>query len=107
MAETIDALTIQYEENGEVKVKQLDKRILTRGSWTTIIFKFQESDREGGFSEPRAVIARYQKRGGVYRQQSKFKISSARQARQVIDTLDEWFPADAVADEVGEPADEG
>ena len=29
-----------YEDNGRLKIKQLDKRILTRGSWVTAVFKY-------------------------------------------------------------------
>ena len=40
------------------------------------------------------AIRRYQKSGGEYRQKSKFNISSAEQARKIVDALSGWL-ADA------------
>ena len=37
------------------------------------------------------VIRRYKKSGGEYRQQSKFTISSAEQARKIVDALSGWI----------------
>ena len=41
MNETIDDLTVQFEENGQVIVNELDKVVLSKGAWTTILFLFQ------------------------------------------------------------------
>ncbi|MCA9516428.1 MAG: hypothetical protein KC635_15920 [Myxococcales bacterium] len=90
MAETIDDITITYEEGGETVVEELDKAILTKGSWTTILFKYRERDRSGEMGPEKFSIRRYQKRNGVFRQQSKFNISSVKQARQLIDALSTW-----------------
>lgn len=102
MAETIDDIDIEYVEDDKVIVKQLDKNILTRGSWTTIMFLYQELDkRTDEYSQPKVSIRRYQKRNGVYRQQSKFNISSAKQSREIVRALQQWF-----GDEDGVPAAE-
>ena len=93
MAETIDELTIQYEEDGQVLRKQLDKEVLTKGSWTTIMFLYQDLDRKSGEYGPHKVsIRRYQKREGTYLQRSKFEISSPAQARMVRQQIGDWFP---------------
>ncbi len=98
MAETIDSIDIEYTEDDKVVVKQLDKNILTRGSWTTIMFLYQELDKNTDSYGPAKVsIRRYQKRNGVYRQQSKFNISSAKQAHEMIETLLKWYPKDGPA----------
>ncbi|HET9236264.1 MAG TPA: hypothetical protein VFO10_03365 [Oligoflexus sp.] len=103
MAETIDAIDIEYTEDDKVVVKQLDKNILTRGSWTTIMFLYQELDKNtDAYGPPKVSIRRYQKRNGVYRQQSKFNISSAKQAHEMIETLLKWYPKDGSAFEVPE-----
>lgn len=95
MAETIDSIDIEYTEDDKVVVKQLDKNVLTRGSWTTIMFLYQELDKNTDAYGPAKVsIRRYQKRNGVYRQQSKFNISSAKQAHEMIGTLLKWYPKD-------------
>jgi len=98
MAENIDDLTIEYREDEKLIVKQVDKVILTRGSWTTIMFLFEELDKNTEqFGQQRVSIRRYQKRGGVYRQQSKFNISSPKQGREVADVLYKWYPKEAEA----------
>jgi hypothetical protein len=94
MAETIDDITCTWEDNGTLTIEELDKVILSRGSWTTILFKFRELKRDGSWSAPKFSIRRYQKRSGVFRQQSKFNISSVAQARSLIDGLATWV-ADA------------
>jgi hypothetical protein len=94
MAATPDELTVNYSEGGIDIVKELDKRILSKGAWTTILFRYQDWDaRKGEYSGDKFTIRRYQKKGGEYRQQSKFNISSRDQARQIIDALSEWIEA--------------
>ena len=44
MNETVDDLTVDYEDNGVLTVKELDKKVLTKGAWSTIMFKFQQWD---------------------------------------------------------------
>lgn len=93
MAETIDELTIHYEEDGKVLRKQVDKEILSKGSWTTIMFLYQDMDRKTGVYGPHKIsIRRYQKREGSYLQRSKFEISSAAQARAIKSKIEDWFP---------------
>ena len=95
MAETIDELTIQYEEDGQVLRKQINKEVLTKGSWTTIMFLYQDLDRRSGeYGAPKVSIRRYQKREGTYLQRSKFEISSPNQARAIRDKIDDWFPGE-------------
>lgn len=95
MAETVDELTIQYEEDGKVLRKQLDKEVLSKGSWTTIMFLYQDLDRKSGEYGPHKVsIRRYQKRDGSYLPRSKFEISSPRQALAIRDKIGNWFPED-------------
>lgn len=95
MAETVDELTIQYEEDGKVLRKQLDKEVLSKGAWTTIMFLYQDLDRKSGVYGPHKVsIRRYQKRDGSYLPRSKFEISSPRQALAIRDKIESWFPQD-------------
>lgn len=99
MSETIDDIGIEYVEDDKVIIKQLDKQVLTRGSWTTIMFLYQEMDKKTEDYGPEKVsIRRYQKRNGVYRQQSKFNISSAKQGREVVKALQTWFPAEEASE---------
>ena len=91
MAETIEELTVNYEEDGVLVVKELDKEVLTKGAWSTILFKYQDLDRKKGeFGPVKYVIRRYRKMQGTYRPQSKFTISSKDQALKIIDILSRW-----------------
>lgn len=95
MAENIDDITINWtdESDGKQKVKELKKEVLSRGSWTTIMFLYQDLDNKTDkFGPPKIRIQRYQKRGGEFRPQSKFNISSAKQAYQIVDIIKQWLP---------------
>ncbi|MBE0511090.1 MAG: hypothetical protein K0A95_01240 [Chromatiales bacterium] len=92
MAESIDELTVEYSEDGLVTVKELDKVVLSKGAWSTILFRYQDWDRKKeAYGPDKYSIRRYQKRNGEYRQQSKFNISSKDQAQQLIDALHKWI----------------
>jgi len=91
MAETVDELTIDYIEDGIKVVKELDKVVLSKGAWATIIYRYQDWDRrKGEYGPDRYTIRRYQKRNGEYQQRSKFNISSREQAKNIIDALQKW-----------------
>jgi len=93
MSETIDDITITYHEDGIDKVKELDKEVLSKGAWTTILFSYQEWDeRKQEYGATKYSIRRYQKRDDQYWQKSKFNISSDDQARKIITTLSKWLP---------------
>lgn len=92
MAETVDELTVEYTDNGVVTVKELDKIVLTKGAWATLIYRYQDFDRKKeDYGPDKYTIRRYQKRNGEYQQKSKFNISSADQARKIIAALEEWI----------------
>lgn len=91
MAETVDELTVEYHEGDTMTVKELDKVILTKGAWATVMFRYQDLDRKTGeFGPDKYTIRRYQKRNGEYSQRSKFNISSRDQASQIINALSKW-----------------
>lgn len=93
MAEKIDDITIDYFQDDVHVVKEVEKMVLTRGSWTTIMFLYQEADKNTGeFGAEKVSIRRYQKRNGAFRQQSKFNISSAKQSKAICEVLAKWFP---------------
>ena len=45
MASEVNDITIQYEEDGVLIVKELDKEILSKGAWATLLFRYQQWDR--------------------------------------------------------------
>jgi len=94
MASDVNEITVTYEEDGIIIVKELDKEILSKGAWATIIFKYQDWNRaKSEYGPPRFTIRRYRKMSGEYRQQSKFNISSADQALKIIGALQRWVDA--------------
>lgn len=92
MSATPEELTISYSEGDQEIVKELDKQILTRGAWTTILFRYQDwNNAKQEYGKDKFTIRRYQKRNGVYQQKSKFNISSADQAKGIIEALQKWI----------------
>jgi len=88
-------LTVDYMEDGNLVSKQLDKVILTKGAWSTIIFRYQDWDRrKEEYGPDKFSVRRYQKRNGEYQQKSKFNISSRDQAQKIIDALQTWLKED-------------
>ncbi len=88
----IDDITIEYVDNDVVTCKELDKEILTRGAWTTILFKYQDwNASKQEYGPIKFSIRRYQKRNDAYWQKSKFNISSVDQANKIIDSLQKWI----------------
>ncbi len=92
MAETVEELTVEYKEGDDITVKELDKIVLTKGAWATLIYRYQDLDRKTGeFGADKYTIRRYQKRNGEYGQKSKFNISSKDQAEKIIAALQSWI----------------
>ena len=92
MAENVDELTVNYSDGDLQTVKELDKQILTKGAWATVIFRYREWDRgKGEYGPDKYTIRRYQKRSGEYQQKSKFNISSKDQAKSIIAALEKWL----------------
>jgi hypothetical protein len=101
MAETLEDLTYDYEDEGTLVRKELDRAVLSKGSWATIMFLFQELDRQKGkFRPPKMAIVRFKKSKGSYRKQSSFNISNEKQARQIVEVFESWYPkiAEVTAD---------
>ena len=92
MSATIDDITINYEEDGVLLVKELDKVVLSKGAWTTIIFRYQQWEKQKQeYGPDRYTVRRYQKRGDEYQQKSKFNISSRDQAAKIVEALQGWL----------------
>jgi len=91
MASTVDEITIEYVDGGVTTIKELDKVVLTKGAWATIMFKYQDWDKKKEVYGPEKYsIRRYQKKNNEYRAKSKFNISSRDQAQQIIAVLTRW-----------------
>jgi hypothetical protein len=92
MATDVEELTVTYVEDGIETIKELDKQVLTKGAWSTIIFRYQDWNRsKEEYGPDKYTIRRYQKRNGEYQQKSKFNISSKDQAEKIIAALQSWI----------------
>lgn len=98
MSASADDLTVDYSEGGVQLVQELDKVVLSRGAWTTVVFKYREWEaRRNDYGPVRFSVRRYQKRNDRYQPRSKFTISSADQARKLIAALDRWVEEEEAA----------
>lgn len=92
MSSDVNELTVNYEEDGILLVKELDKEILSKGAWTTILYRYQNWNKtKEEYSKEMYTIRRYQKRDGDYLVKSKFNISSPEQAQKIIAALQKWI----------------
>jgi len=108
MAETLEELTYNYEDEGVLVRKELDKIVLTKGSWSTVMFLYQELDKANGkFRAPKIAIVRFKKWKGQYRKQSSFNVSNEKQARQITEIFEQWYPKMQAAAEGGDAGGDG
>ncbi len=98
MAENIDDITINYKDPATNKelVHEIEKEVLTRGAWSTIVFKYRERTlNQEDFGPIKYRVGRYRKQNGEFRPQSKFNISNAKQAGVLVDILTRWVKEDS------------
>lgn len=89
---SLDELSIAFSDEGVDRVKELDKVVLSKGAWATIIYRYQEwVPSQNDYGPVKYSIRRYQKRNDQYWQKSKFNISSEEQARKIVSVLTEWL----------------
>ena len=92
MADPLDEVSVNYEEDGVLLSKELERSVLSKGAWATVMFLYQDLNRQTGDYGPKKVsIRRYQKRDNVYQPRSKFNISSLTQAQKIVDALQGWI----------------
>lgn len=92
MFSDIDDITINYEEDGVQVVEELDKVVLSKGAWATIIFRYRQWEKaKEDYGPDRFTIRRYRKMNDEYRQQAKLNISSVDQAKKIVEALQGWI----------------
>lgn len=88
----IDDVTVAYHDGEREVVKELDKVVLTKGAWATVMFRYQDwMAAKECYSPDKFTIRRYKKSGDKYLMQSKFNISSKDQAEKIIAALQTWL----------------
>jgi len=105
---TIDDLTMDFkDEDGTLLCRTLEKEVLTKGGWATLMFKYQDLDKNSGeFKAAKYTVRRFQKSGGEYKLKSKFVISSAAQANKIAEVLTKWAANDSAGDAAADAGDE-
>jgi len=92
MAETLDEISYDYEDEGRLVRREVAREVLSKGAWATLMFLFEELDRKTEtWRAPKIAIVRYKKWNGQYRKQSSFNISSEKQARSIIAAIENWY----------------
>ncbi|MDR2693928.1 MAG: hypothetical protein LBB74_06905 [Chitinispirillales bacterium] len=108
MASKVEDLTIAYEEEGVLVVKELDKVILSKGAWATVLYRYRQWEKaKEGYGQDRYSIRRYRKMDDEYRQQNKFNISSRDQALKIIEALRKWIDLEGASGAGSSEDDEG
>jgi hypothetical protein len=107
MVETLDELSYDVEEDGVLVRRQIDRVVVARGAWATLMFLYEELDRAtGSFRAPKIAVARFKKFRGAYRRHSVFTLASVAEARALTDVFERWFEKmDATAND-GEANDD-
>lgn len=90
-AEDIDDISVEYEEDGVLVVKQEDRRVISKGTWPVVAFRYREWDAGSkSYGPPKVTLRKFRKQHGSYRMESKFNIGQAAQAAAIADVLREW-----------------
>ena len=105
MAETLDEISYDYEDEGRLVRREIAREVLSKGAWATVMFLFEELDKKTEtWRAPKIAIVRYKKWQGNYRKQSSFNISSEKQARAIIAAIENWYAPGGKA--AGGPGDD-
>ena len=89
--EDIEDVSIEYEEGGVVRVKQVGKVVIARGPWPVIAFLYREQDPDAGhYGNLKVSLMKFRKEHGAYRLESRFNITSLDQAAKIASVLQGW-----------------
>ncbi len=107
-ADPLAELTVRFEENGALKVEELDKQVLAASPmWATVAFLSRERDpATGEMRAPRVSLRRYKKRGGKFIVDKHFTLTTGVQAKALVDVLRGWFDSGALDDGHGDDVDD-
>src|SRR6516165_707200 len=93
ISDALDELTYDQEADGVLVRRQVERVVLARGSWATVMFLFEELDRSTGtYGAPKMAIVRFQRWKGGWRKHSEFNVANAAQADELAAALARWTP---------------
>ncbi len=97
--DSLDELSYDLEEDGALVRRTLEQSVLRRGAWATVLFLYQELDREASvWRAAKIAVVRFQKMHGRYRKHSSFPIATEAEARELLSVIEAWLPALAASD---------
>jgi hypothetical protein len=100
----IDDVSFEAEADGRLVRRQLARQVLSRGSWPTALYLYQELDpRTDEWRPAKVALVRFQSKRGQLRKHASITLGAA-QARAAAAQLTAWL-AD-VPDDGGDGDDE-
>jgi hypothetical protein len=96
----LDEVTLDLEVDGEQVQRTLQKRVIERGAWATVLLQVQKRGRDGGWAAPSLTILRFAKVRGMYKRHASVSFGSA-SAQLLHQTVESWF-ADSSSDSADE-----
>ena len=85
----IDDLILEHDD--ETALEELGRRVLSRGSWTTMVFLVKtRNGPEAPWEGPFLWLHRYQKVAQGYKLVSRFHTTDKGQMDALLDALREW-----------------
>jgi len=92
--ETVEDLTATREGDDRLAArKELKKQIVTKGSWATVMYLFEEltKKKDEEIWVKKFSFVRYRKMKGTFRFQKEFAVSKKDHAQIIADTMVEWL----------------
>lgn len=93
--QSVEELTIAREGDERMAPRrELKKKVLTGGSWATVMYMFEELKRAKSgdeWSEPRLALVRYRKLKGAYKFQKEFAFTNMEHVKEMNATLTAWL----------------
>jgi hypothetical protein len=87
----IDDVSFEVEADGRLVRRQLARQVLSRGSWPTALYLYQELDpRTEAWRPAKVALVRFQSKRGQLRKHASITLGAA-QAREVAARLTEWL----------------
>jgi hypothetical protein len=92
IVEELDDIRWDWEEDGRLVRRELDRRTFARGGWATVLFLYEELDASVDRWKPaRVAIVRFQKVRGLWKKHAAWNLDGEQEAREVIGALSAWF----------------
>jgi hypothetical protein len=90
--EELDDIRWDWEEDGRLVRRELERKTFARGGWATVMFLFQELELEtDAWQPPKVAIVRFQKVRGLWKKHAAWNLAGADEAHAVAATLGAWF----------------